>query len=543
MGILDKIAEIESEMARTQRNKATMGHLGLLKARLAKLRRELIEPKGGGGGAAGEGFDVAKTGDARIGFVGFPSVGKSTLLTNLAGVYSEVAAYEFTTLTTVPGVIRYKGARVQLLDLPGIIEGAKDGKGRGKQVIAVARTCSLIFIVLDVLKPLQHKRLIEYELEGFGIRLNKKPPNIYFKRKDKGGVNLTSTVGQSELDLDTVKSILGEYRIHNADVTLRYDASVEDLVDVIEGNRIYIPCVYVLNKIDQISIEELDIISKVPHCVPISAHHKWNFDDLLEKMWEYLSLTRIYTKPKGQLPDYKSPVVLRLEQTTVEDFCNKLHRSIMKEFKYALVWGSSVKHQPQKVGKDHVLEDEDVVQIVKKATNSGKTTLCNRLTEHFGHKSTTLSMDDFYLDNHDCRLDRVPELNCYNWENMNSVDISAMTEKLTEYVSLYENSSDVNIIFVEGILVFNYEPLLTFFNKKYFLLIDKDECRRRRSTRIYDPPDVPGYFDLVVWPEYLNIKNYVENVPEVNFIDGTNNAKSLFQKVAQDIQMLIDKCK
>lgn len=114
-----------------------MGHIGLLKARLAKLRRELIEPKGGGGGGGGEGFDVAKTGDARVGFVGFPSVGKSTLLTNLAGVYSEVAAYEFTTLTTVPGVIRYKGAKIQLLDLPGIIEGAKDGKGRGKQVICL----------------------------------------------------------------------------------------------------------------------------------------------------------------------------------------------------------------------------------------------------------------------------------------------------------------------------------------------------------------------------------------------------------------------
>ena len=66
---------------------------------------------------------VFQTGDARIGFVGFPSVGKSTLLSNLAGVYSEVAAYEFTTLTTVPGCIKYKGAKVQLLDLPGIIEG------------------------------------------------------------------------------------------------------------------------------------------------------------------------------------------------------------------------------------------------------------------------------------------------------------------------------------------------------------------------------------------------------------------------------------
>ncbi|VDN15368.1 unnamed protein product [Dibothriocephalus latus] len=311
MSILQKIAEIEAEMARTQKNKATMGHIGLLKARLAKLRRELIEPKGGGGGGAGEGFDVAKTGDARVGFVGFPSVGKSTLLTNLAGVYSEVAAYEFTTLTTVPGVIRYKGAKIQLLDLPGIIEGAKDGKGRGKQ----------------------HKRLLEHELEGFGIRLNKQPPNISFRRKDKGGINFQSLVPLTELDKDTVQTILTEYKIHNADITFKCDATAEDLIDIIEGNRVYIPCIYVLNKIDQISIEELDVICKVPHCVPISAHHKWNFDDLLEMMWEYLSLIRIYTKPKGQLPDYSSPVILKTSSHTVEDFCNKLHRNIMKEFK------------------------------------------------------------------------------------------------------------------------------------------------------------------------------------------------------------------
>ncbi|CAO4369578.1 unnamed protein product [Caenorhabditis nigoni] len=69
MSVLQKIADIEAEMARTQKNKATNAHLGILKAKLAKLRRDLITPKGGGGGP-GEGFDVAKTGDARIGFVG-----------------------------------------------------------------------------------------------------------------------------------------------------------------------------------------------------------------------------------------------------------------------------------------------------------------------------------------------------------------------------------------------------------------------------------------------------------------------------------------
>uniref|UniRef100_A0A183CD91 OBG-type G domain-containing protein n=1 Tax=Globodera pallida TaxID=36090 RepID=A0A183CD91_GLOPA len=295
----------------------------------------------------------------------FPSVGKSTLLSNISGVNSEVADYEFTTLTTVPGLIRYKGAKMQLLDLPGIIEGAKDGKGRGRQVIAVARTCSLVLMVLDVTKPLKHKELLEYELEGFGIRLNKTPPNIVFKRKDKGGLNLTTLVPQSELDTETVKTILSEYRIHNADITLKYDATTEDLIDVIEGNRIYIPCIYVLNKIDQISVEELDILYNVPHCVPISAHHKWNFDDLLEKIWDYLNLIRIYTKPKGQLPDYNAPIVLNAEKKFIDDLCTKIHKSLSKDFKCALVWGSSVKHNPQSVGKGHLLNDEDVVQLIK----------------------------------------------------------------------------------------------------------------------------------------------------------------------------------
>ncbi|ORX74269.1 putative GTP-binding protein [Linderina pennispora] len=321
----DKIKEIEAEMARTQKNKATAYHLGTLKAKLAKLKRELLTtPKGGGGG--GEGFDVAGTGVARVGFVGFPSVGKSTLMSKMTGTFSEVSEVEFTTLTTVPGVL------------------------------AVARTCSLIFLVLDVLKPLTHKAVIERELEGFGIRLNKEPPNIVFRKKDKGGINMTNTVPLTHLDQDIVRSILSEYRIASADVAFRCDATADDLIDVIEGNRVYIPAVYVLNKIDQISIEELDLIYKIPHAVPVSAHHEWNFDELLDKMWAYLNL----------LPDYSAPVVLKRDRSSVLDFCNSIHKGILKDFSYANVWGTSVKHNPQKVGRDHVLLDEDVVSIVKK---------------------------------------------------------------------------------------------------------------------------------------------------------------------------------
>ncbi|TRM67961.1 P-loop containing nucleoside triphosphate hydrolase protein [Schizophyllum amplum] len=368
MTTVQRIKEVEDEMARTQKNKATSYHLGQLKAKLAKLKRELIAPGGGGGGGGGVGFDVARTGVASVGFVGFPSVGKSTLMSKLTGTHSEVSAIDFTTLTTVPGTVKVHGAPIQILDLPGIIEGAADGRGRGKQVIAVARTCNLIFIVLDVLKPLGDKKIIESELEGFGIRLNKRPPQILVRRKDKGGVAITNTVPLTNIDHDEIRAILSEYRINSCDVAIREPgATADDLVDVIEGNRVYIPAIYVLNKIDAISIEELDLLYKIPNSVPVSSGQWMNIDELIDTMWTALDLVRVYTKPRKLAPDYTQPVVLKRGKCTVEDFCNQIHKEIAKQMKFAVVWGASAKHsRGQKVGLDHILEDEDVVHISKK---------------------------------------------------------------------------------------------------------------------------------------------------------------------------------
>ncbi|EDO04492.1 hypothetical protein SS1G_06975 [Sclerotinia sclerotiorum 1980 UF-70] len=334
----DKIKAIEDEMAKTQKNKATSFHLGQLKAKLAKLKRELLTPTSSGGGA-GVGFDVARTGVASVGFIGFPSVGKSTLMSKLTGQHSEAAAYEFTTLTTVPGQILYNGAKIQILDLPGIIQGAKDGKGRGRQVIAVAKTCHLIFIVLDVNKPLTDKKIIEDELEGFGIRINKSPPNIVFKKKDKGGINITNTVPMTHIDHDEIKAVMNEYKISSADIAIRCDATIDDLIDVLEAKgRSYIPVIYALNKIDAISIEELDLLYRIPNACPISSEHGWNVDELLEQMWEKLNLVR----------------------------CNAIHKTIVDDFRVAIVYGKSVKHQPQRVGLSHELADEDIITIVKR---------------------------------------------------------------------------------------------------------------------------------------------------------------------------------
>jgi len=60
---------------------------------------------------------------------------------------------------------------------------------------------------------------------------------------------------------------------------------------------VYIPAVYVLNKIDQITIEELDILFQIPNVVPISAHNMWNIDELLERIWQRLNFIRMHDNP------------------------------------------------------------------------------------------------------------------------------------------------------------------------------------------------------------------------------------------------------
>ena len=89
---------------------------------------------------------------------------------------------------------------------------------------------------------------------------------------------------------------VAEYRIHNADVLFREDATIDEFIDVIEGNRKYIRCLYVYNKIDVLCIEEVDAIARQPYCVPISCVANLGTDVLLEQMWKAMDLRRVYTK-------------------------------------------------------------------------------------------------------------------------------------------------------------------------------------------------------------------------------------------------------
>ncbi|KAJ3850582.1 developmentally regulated GTP-binding protein [Lentinula lateritia] len=336
MGVVEKIKEIEEEMARTQKNKATEYHLGLLKAKLARYRQQLLEPTSKSG-PAGTGFDVQKSGDARVALIGFPSVGKA-----------------------IPGVIEYKGARIQLLDLPGIVEGASQGRGRGRQVVSTAKTADVILIMLDATKSDEQRRLLEHELDAVGIRLNKSKPDVVFKKRTTGGFN--TTVKLTKTDEKTIRTILAGYKLHNCDVMIREDITTDEFIDVLIGNRKYVPCIYVYNKIDSISLEQVDKIARTPQSLVISCEMGLNLDYLVSRIWEELAMVKVYTKKRGAHPDLDDPVCLR-KGSTIETVCNSIHRSLAPNFRYALVWGKSSKFSPhaQKVSLGHVVQDEDVV--------------------------------------------------------------------------------------------------------------------------------------------------------------------------------------
>lgn len=223
------------------------------------------------GGEKGEGFDVSKHGSARIAMIGFPSVGKSSFLNLVTEQESEAAAYEFTTLTCIPGKLFINGAELQLLDLPGIIEGAADGKGRGRQVIAVGKSSDLILMILDAQKGDEQKAKLTREMYSTGIRLNKERPRIIVKPQKTGGLHFSSSAPLTKIDEKMVRTIMQEYKLHNAHVKFNGDYDVDDLIDTIEGNRHYVKCLYVYNKIDTISIEDVNDIVAQPQNACISV--------------------------------------------------------------------------------------------------------------------------------------------------------------------------------------------------------------------------------------------------------------------------------
>jgi len=176
---------------------------------------------------------------------------------------------------------------------------------------------------------------------------------------------------------------------------IREDITVDQFIDVLLGNRKYVPCLYVYNKstlrashaVDGISMEEMDRLANEPRSVVISCNLNLNLDYLVERIWEELKLLRIYTKKRGEHPDLTDPIIVR-RGATIEHVVRTspltavpwrapcagrqvcLVRIVYSPQRYG-VWQIEQVRTPvlprfplaQKVGLNHLVANDDVVTI------------------------------------------------------------------------------------------------------------------------------------------------------------------------------------
>jgi len=355
-----RIIELEDELRNTPYNKRTQHSVGLLKAKIARLRDK--EVRRGGKGGSSYSYAVRKSGDASVVLVGYPSVGKSTLLNALTNAESDTGAYAFTTLDVVPGLLEYNHAQIQILDVPGILKGAAIGKGRGREVLSVVRSSDMVLFLVDVNYP-EHYPVLQKEIYDSGLRVNAVKPDVKLKKKARGGISIGTTLKLTKITKTTITSILREFRISNADLVIRTDITADQLIDVIEDNKLYIPAVTVLTKIDMVSKERLsEVIKKTKPDMGVSAEKGTGIEKLKSLIYRGLNFIRLYCKETGKKADMDVPLIVK-KDCTVRDVCNKLHKDFVKNFKTSKIWGPSAKFPGQRLGLRHVLKDNDIIEI------------------------------------------------------------------------------------------------------------------------------------------------------------------------------------
>ena len=164
-------------------------------------------------------FGVKKEGDKQFTLVGCPNIGKSSLISRMSGLQTKVAGYEFTTLKPIPGIVNINGAEFQIIDLPGLVEGASEDIGEGKRFLAIVRTSDGILLMHDLTKPIDDVMKMVKELEKseiqkpmivVGSKLDLARDNLQKLQKqfpDKTVVGISNETGEGH---DELKQVIWE---------------------------------------------------------------------------------------------------------------------------------------------------------------------------------------------------------------------------------------------------------------------------------------------------------------------------------------------
>ncbi|XP_011695795.1 PREDICTED: nicotinamide riboside kinase 1 [Wasmannia auropunctata] len=178
------------------------------------------------------------------------------------------------------------------------------------------------------------------------------------------------------------------------------------------------------------------------------------------------------------------------------------------------------------------------------ATCSGKSTLADKICDNFP-TSVMVRQDDYFLPLDDPRHIKIQELNHMNWELITSLNMQKMYSDVVKTLqSPRKNATNSKMLLIlDGFLLFQHKAIANLCDRKYFLTLTKEQCWERRKNRIYDPPDVPGYFEKTVWPEFIKYENEVLRNNQVHeiitFIDGSKDMGEIYEMVSKEIDQLL----
>lgn len=324
-----------------------------IKGKIAKLKEKLEkEAQRKKGGFT---LSVKKEEAAQVVLVGPPNTGKSSILNVLTKAQSPVGNYPFTTTKPELGVMEYETVRIQIVDMPPLVEDASIKQG---PLFSVIRNGDLVILVLDNLSQLEP---LAREFTDTNILLNKERPPIKIRREASGGITI---IGEKlvQNNPEEIRKVFQDYGINNAVVEVFAPVTLDDFFVVIEEKIAFLPAFVVLNKQD--NFHEMSKTSRESdfEIIPFSAKTKTNLDLLKDRIWYYLGLVRVYTKEPGKPATKENPITIK-KGSAIKDIAEYIHKDFLKKFRYARIWGSSVRHQGQVVGLGHRLGDKDIVEI------------------------------------------------------------------------------------------------------------------------------------------------------------------------------------
>lgn len=362
----EKIVALEEFISSVPKHKGTENLMLWATRRLSQLREELEEKRRRKVGT-GPRFFIEKEGSAQLVMLGAPNSGKTSLLVRLTNAKGEISSIPFSTRMPQPGMMRFEDVLLQLVDTPSLPFGSGEKVSWYGRTIGLARNADGVILVIDLTRDVE-KQFISaiQELEDNGILLGKQKAIVNFVKTSSGGINIVINGKLHGSTVDDIRKMLMEYRIHHGIVRISGEATIEDVEAAILGNRDYKPSIVVGNKLDiadKSSVEILEELSKKKEImnVVVSALRGDNLSLIPRLCFDSLQLIRVYTKqPSGKIAD--KPLVLK-RGATVIDVARAIHSSFVENFKYARIWGPSAKYPGERVGKDHLLADKDIVEI------------------------------------------------------------------------------------------------------------------------------------------------------------------------------------